>query len=71
MSNFDPGFAPAKTKVVFLETEEEVLPKILEFIGDYPIVAHNAIFDYSFLNEAKKRVLGEELKNPNNPDSDT
>ena len=43
-------------------TEEEVLPKILEFIGDYPIVAHNAIFDFSFLNEAKKRVMGEELK---------
>ena len=31
-------------------TEEEVLPTILEFIGDYPIVAHNAIFDYNFLN---------------------
>ncbi len=45
-------------------TEEEAMPKILEFIGDYPIVAHNAIFDYSFLNEAKKRVLGEELTNP-------
>ena len=44
--------------------EEEILPKILEFIGDYPIVAHNAIFDFSFLNEAKKRVMGEELKNP-------
>ena len=27
-------------------TEEEVMPKILEFIGDYPIVAHNVIFDY-------------------------
>ena len=45
-------------------TEEEVLPKILEFIGDYPIVAHNAIFDYSFLNEAKLRVFGEKLENP-------
>ena len=45
-------------------TEEEVLPKILEFIGDYPIVAHNVIFDYSFLNEAKMRVTGEPLKNP-------
>jgi len=45
-------------------SEEEVLPKILEFIGEYPIVAHNAIFDYSFLNEAKKRIYGEELKNP-------
>ena len=44
-------------------TEEEILPQILEFIGDYPIVAHNAIFDFSFLNEAKKRVLGEDLKN--------
>lgn len=45
-------------------TEEEALPKILEFIGDYPLVAHNAIFDYSFLNEAKKRVMGESLTNP-------
>ena len=44
-------------------TEEEVLPKILEFIGDYPIVAHNAIFDYSFLNEAKLRVIGKKLEN--------
>ena len=45
-------------------TEEEAMPKILEFIGDYPIVAHNAIFDYSFLNEAKLRVMGEKLENP-------
>lgn len=45
-------------------TEEEALPKILEFMGDYPIVAHNAIFDYSFLNEAKIRVIGKPLENP-------
>ncbi|MCQ2739519.1 MAG: 3'-5' exonuclease [bacterium] len=45
-------------------TEEKILPKILEFIGDYPIVAHNVIFDYSFLNEAKLRVLGEKFENP-------
>ena len=45
-------------------TEEEVMPKIVEFIGDYPIVAHNAIFDYSFLNEASIRVFGKELTNP-------
>lgn len=45
-------------------TEEEVMPKILEFIGDYPIVAHNAIFDYSFLNEASLRTTGKELTNP-------
>ncbi len=25
-------------------TEAEAIPQILEFIGDYPIVAHNAIF---------------------------
>ncbi|MCM1009606.1 MAG: 3'-5' exonuclease [Fusobacterium sp.] len=45
-------------------TEAEAMPKIMEFIGDYPIVAHNAIFDYSFLNEASKRVFGKELENP-------
>ena len=44
-------------------TEEEILPKILEFIGDDPIVAHNAIFDYSFLNEASLRVLKKPLPN--------
>ncbi len=44
-------------------TEEEAMPKILEFIGDYPIVAHNAIFDYTFLNEASLRTTGKELTN--------
>lgn len=44
-------------------TEAEIMPKILEFMGDYPIVAHNAIFDYSFLNEASLRVCGKELNN--------
>ncbi len=45
-------------------TEKEAMPKILEFIGDYPIVAHNAIFDYTFLNEASLRVTGKGLENP-------
>ncbi|MBQ2644637.1 3'-5' exonuclease [bacterium] len=45
-------------------TEAEVIPKIIEFIGEYPIVAHNAIFDYSFINEASKRVLGKGITNP-------
>ena len=45
-------------------TEAEAMPKILEFIGDYPIVAHNCIFDYSFLNEASLRTVGRELNNP-------
>ena len=44
-------------------TEAEVMPKILEFIGDYPIVAHNAIFDYTFLNEASLRTTGKEITN--------
>lgn len=44
-------------------TESEAMPKILEFMGDYPIVAHNAIFDYSFINEASKRVFGKEIQN--------
>lgn len=39
-------------------TEAEVVPKILDFIEDYPMVAHNAIFDFSFINEASKRVTG-------------
>lgn len=44
-------------------TEAEAMPKILEFIGDYPIVAHNCIFDYTFLNEASLRTCGKELPN--------
>lgn len=44
--------------------EGEIIGKILEFIGDYPIVAHNAIFDWSFLNEAALRHCDRELKNP-------
>lgn len=44
-------------------TEEEIFPKIFEFIGDYPIVAHNAIFDFSFLNRTSKRLYGKPLEN--------
>lgn len=44
-------------------TEEEAMPKILDFMGDYPMVAHNAIFDYSFINEAAKRVTGQSISN--------
>ena len=45
-------------------TEAEAMPKILEFIENYPIVAHNAIFDFSFINEASKRTTGKEITNP-------
>lgn len=43
--------------------EEEIFDKIFEFIGDSPIVAHNAIFDFSFLDETSKRLRGIPLKN--------
>lgn len=44
-------------------TEAEVMPMILDFIGDYPIVAHNVIFDYSFINEASLRTTGNPITN--------
>lgn len=44
-------------------TEEQVMPMILDFIGDYPIVAHNVVFDYSFLNEASLRQTGKPITN--------
>ena len=36
-------------------TMDEVLPKILEFLGDNILVAHNATFDIGFLNAALER----------------
>lgn len=42
---------------------EEVMPKILEFMGEYPMVAHNAIFDFNFLNETSMALYGKELTN--------
>ena len=44
-------------------TIEEALPKILDFIGDYPIVGHNVIFDYSFINRACEELYGKKLEN--------
>ena len=45
-------------------TIEEVLPQIIEFIGDAVLVTHNAVFDFSFLQEALKRENMEILHNP-------
>jgi DNA polymerase III epsilon subunit family exonuclease len=42
---------------------EEVLPKFLEFVGDHTYVAHNAIFDYSFINEPCKALYGKRFLN--------
>ncbi len=42
---------------------EEVMPKILDFIKDYPIVGHNVIFDYNFINKASIDLYQTELTN--------
>lgn len=44
-------------------TEEEIYPKIFEFLEGATIVAHNAIFDFSFLNRASKRLYDKPLEN--------
>lgn len=43
--------------------EIDIYPKIFEFIGDATIVAHNAIFDFSFLNRTSKRLFDKPLEN--------
>ena len=36
---------------------ESVMPKLIKFIGDFPIVAHNARFDYGFLQSNSKKAF--------------
>lgn len=43
------------------KTIKELFPTILEFIGKYPIVMHNAKFDMAFLKAEYLRSFGEEL----------
>jgi len=43
--------------------EEKIYPEIFDFIGDATIVAHNAIFDFSFLNKTSKRLYDKPLEN--------
>lgn len=38
---------------------EEVMPKLISFIGNNPIVAHNAKFDYSFLQENSNKSFSD------------
>ena len=42
----------------------EIWPKIKEFIGDSIIIAHNAIFDISFLNSELEKIGLKPIKNP-------
>lgn len=53
------------TEQMILEapTIEEILPQFLDFIEDKPIIGHNVIFDYSFLNQASLTLYGKELSN--------
>lgn len=64
-----PEFISFKTNITnsMVDNEPEfkdVIDKILSFIGDSVLVAHNADFDFGFLNESLKRIGKEELKNP-------
>ena len=45
-------------------TIEQVMPRILEFLGDAILVTHNAKFDISFLQESLKRMGLPLLTNP-------
>lgn len=38
------------------KTIEEVLPKFIEFVSDYPIICHNTPFDMGFINENLKKL---------------
>lgn len=44
-------------------TIDQVMPQILDFIKDFPIIGHNVIFDYSFLNQASQELYGKTLEN--------
>ena len=44
-------------------TFEEIADKLLAFIGDSVLVAHNATFDFGFMNASLKRMGKQPLKN--------
>ena len=63
-----PPFIQQKTNitnemVADAKSFEEAVDEILDFIGDRVIVAHNADFDFNFLNEKLIQIGREPLKN--------
>ena len=63
-----PPFIEQKTNITNAMLEEaspleEVIDEILDFIGDRVIVAHNADFDFKFLNQKLIEMGREPLKN--------
>lgn len=54
----------SENDVVDAKPIEEVIDEILEFIGDRILVAHNADFDVTFLNDLLIRLGREPLSNP-------
>jgi len=50
--------------VLTAPTLKELLPEIMDFIGDAILVGHHIQFDFRFLNKTLKPYLGIQLKNP-------
>lgn len=42
---------------------EDVLPGFLDYLGEWPLVAHNAVFDVNFLGHNASLLLGRDLTN--------
>ena len=45
------------------DTIDVILPKFIEFIGNYPLLAHNNSFDLGFVNENIKKLNLNKLNN--------
>ncbi|MBO5095348.1 MAG: 3'-5' exonuclease [Bacilli bacterium] len=45
------------------ETIDKILPKFIEFVEDYPLLAHNNSFDLGFINENIKKLNLNKLNN--------
>lgn len=44
-------------------TINEILPKFIDFIGDYPVIGHNVSFDIDFINNNLKSLHYSKLEN--------